>query len=116
MKKISSLWLLLLGFTLFLRLASNLWAAADQLEEIRQEQTKTRQQEQVKELRQREQIENLKRDQQINQSQQELDQLKQQKVDEQSQKQPQANQTQQQLDQLCQLSGKGKTVTKKRTA
>ena len=47
-----------------LLLPTMILAAADQTEDIRQEQTKVRQQEQINELRKQEQIENLKRDQQ----------------------------------------------------
>src|SRR3990172_5589533 len=75
-------------------------AAADPIEDVKQEQTKTRHEEQIKELRRQEQIENLKRDQQLNQAQQHLDQLKQQNPDAAGAQQPQLRQTQQQLDQL----------------
>ena len=46
------------------------WTAADQLEEIQQEQTKARQEQKAKELKAREQLEAVKRDQQANQAQQ----------------------------------------------
>ena len=55
------------------------WPAADQLEEIRQEQTKDRQKKQLEDLKRQEQLENLKRDQQIQQVQRELEQIKQSK-------------------------------------
>ncbi len=100
-KTISSFRLALFGLTLCFGLMRGIASAsADQIEEIKQEQTKARRQEQINEIRRQEQIETLKRDQQLNQAQQQLDQLKQQKVDPAGAQQPQAQQTQQQLDQI----------------
>ena len=53
------------------------WGAADQLEELLQEQTKVRREDKVKELQRREQLENLKREQNSSQLQRQLDQSKQ---------------------------------------
>jgi hypothetical protein len=92
---------------IFLLAPATFLLAADQTEEIQQEQTRARQQEQVNQANRREQLEQFKRDQQLNQAQQHLDQVKQQTVNQpllqpqqQQQQQQQINQTQQRLDQL----------------
>ena len=51
----------------------NLATAQDVTDEIRQEQSKARQQQRLEELRRQEQIKQLQRDQKINEQQQELD-------------------------------------------
>jgi hypothetical protein len=60
-------------------IVQSLPAASDQLEEVLREQTKARQEEKIKAIKQQEQLENLKRDQQSSQAQQQLDQIKRQK-------------------------------------
>src|SRR5438552_685099 len=57
------------------------WGAPDLLEDIRQEQNKSRQQEQINDARQREQLEQLRRDQQLQETQRDLDRLKDQKLE-----------------------------------
>ena len=73
--------------------------AADQVEELLQDQSKARREEKVKELQRQERIENLKRDQDASQSQRQLEQLKQEKTDPSQPHQPKAAETQRQLDQ-----------------
>src|SRR4029434_2926556 len=55
-------------------------AAADQVEEFQREQTKTRQQQDINQTREREQLDQLQRDQQLDRAQQQLDQLRQQRT------------------------------------
>jgi hypothetical protein len=91
---------------IFLLVPATFLLAADQTEEIQQEQTRARQQEQLNQANRHEQLEQFKRDQQLNQAQQHLDQVKQQTVNQpplqpqQQQQQQQINQMQQRLDQL----------------
>ena len=56
----------------------NFAAAQDVTDEIRQEQSKARQQQRLEELRRQEQIKQLQRDQKINEQQQELDRIRRQ--------------------------------------
>jgi DNA repair exonuclease SbcCD ATPase subunit len=84
---------------------SPLWGAADQLEDIRQERTKSKQREQVNEAGRRKQLENLKRAQELDRAQRHLDDVKQRQRNrpgdqEQPQRQQQLNQIQERLDQL----------------
>ena len=62
---------------LFSALPCRGWPDADQLEEIRREQTRERHQNQLRELRGREQIEDLKRDQQLEGARKELERKRQ---------------------------------------
>ena len=102
MRMLRSIVLAMFATSLYVMLLpATIRAAADQIEEFRQDQTKSRQQEEINQTRQREQLDQLQRNQQLDRAQQQLDQVKQQRPDlNQPQQQQQINQTQQQLDQI----------------
>src|SRR5688500_10156260 len=80
-------------------LMPNLPAAQDVTDEIRQEQTKTRQQQRLDELRRQEQIRQLERDQKAHEQQQRLEQMQRQAAPSGGQQKQDGAQLQQQIDQ-----------------
>ena len=74
----SNLTMFIIGILTIILLPSNLAAAQDVTDEIRQEQTKARQQQRLNELRRQEQIRQLQRDQKAHEQQQRLDQMQRQ--------------------------------------